>query len=152
METAANKAGSIVRYPRAQSKHPHDDFTSDASVVADHVHALPTTTVRNAMLTNARQYNCTRGSADLSVECASSLPRLHIAIVANSGKSLKHLLSHMCFMIFEPHCVPRCIVQSSPLQLVIALLQTLRGETRGSETERACSIKLELAPDRPVRC
>ena len=54
-------------------------------------------------------------------------------------------------MIFEPHRAPRCIVQSSPLQLVIALLQTLRGETRGSETERACSIKLELAPDWPVR-
>ena len=71
METAANKAGSIVRYPRAQSKHPHDDLTSDASVVADHVHALPTTTVRNAMLTNARQYNCMRGNADLSVERAS---------------------------------------------------------------------------------
>ena len=53
----------------------------------------------------------------------------------------------MVFMIFEPDCVPRCIVQSSTLQFVIALLQTLRGETRGSETERACSIKLELAPD-----
>ena len=68
METAAKKAGSIVRYPRAQSKHPHDDFTSDASVVADHVHALPTTTVRNAMLTNAGQNNFTRAHADLSAE------------------------------------------------------------------------------------
>ena len=71
METAANKACSIVGYPRAQSKHPRVDFTSDAAVVADHVHALPTTTVRNAMLTNAMQYNCTRVHADLSAERAS---------------------------------------------------------------------------------
>ena len=60
-----------MRYPRAQSKHPRVDFTSDAGVVADHVHALPTTTMRNAMLANARRYNCVRVNADLSPERAS---------------------------------------------------------------------------------
>ena len=70
-ETAANKSCSIVRYPRAQSKHPRVDFASDARVDVDHVHALATTTVRDAMLTNAMQYNCTRVHADLSAERAS---------------------------------------------------------------------------------
>ena len=55
--------------------------------------------------------------------------------MANSGKSLKHVISLGVFMIFDPDCVPRCIVQSSPLKFAIALRQTLQGETRGSETE-----------------
>ena len=57
-------------------------------------------------------------------------------MVANSGKSLKHAIYPKVFMFSEPHCVPRFIVQSSPLQIVIALRQTLTGETRGIETGR----------------
>ena len=60
-----------MRYPRAQSKRPRVDFTSSARVVADRGHALPTTPVRNAMLVDARRYNCTRVRADLSAERAS---------------------------------------------------------------------------------
>ena len=37
----------------------------------EHAHALPTTTMRNAMLTYARQYDCMRANAELSAERAS---------------------------------------------------------------------------------
>ena len=71
METAANKTGSSVRYPRAQSKRPRVDFTSSARVVADQGHALPAAPARNAMLVDARRYNCKRVRAGLSAERAS---------------------------------------------------------------------------------